>query len=268
MWEAWPASRPWILAHRALAPGHRENTLEGVQAAFLSGADAVEVDVRCSGDEVPLLFHDSRLDGLPVGQARFSVLEDRARELGHPLARVSAVLEAAAPSGPVNLEIKDPAATQPVLDRVGECSKPPVLVSSFHPEVLRRVEQQAPQVPTGLILGPERSYRLLFSRRRRQRLDRWLADTDPELLVAHRSFLRFGLTETLLAPDRPIVVWTVNRGRRLKRLMRHPLVSGVITDRPARAHHARGLLGSSRSLQELAVESRRRRTVRSNQDSS
>ncbi|GGZ47554.1 glycerophosphoryl diester phosphodiesterase [Streptomyces inusitatus] len=42
----------------------RENTLPSLRSAVASGADAVEIDVRITKDEVPVLLHDSTLKRL------------------------------------------------------------------------------------------------------------------------------------------------------------------------------------------------------------
>jgi glycerophosphoryl diester phosphodiesterase len=54
MGDGWPAGRPLVLAHRGWR-GHRETTIDAVQAALAAGADAVEVDVRCTADGRPVL---------------------------------------------------------------------------------------------------------------------------------------------------------------------------------------------------------------------
>lgn len=236
MWDAWPPARPLIISHRGLAPGQRENTLAGILAAFASGADAVEVDVRCTREGVPILHHDPQLGGLPVAATPLAKLEEQARRQGYELARATDVLQA---PGGVNLEIKDPAATRPVLEHVDGDGKDGLLVTSFHLDVLSRVHDHEAEIATGLLLGPNRLHRLLFSRRRRRRLRSWMADVEPDVLVVHRTFLRIGLAATMFGHGLPVAVWTVNRRRRLARIMRQPLVWGVITDRPTKAHHAR-----------------------------
>lgn len=49
------------IAHRGEPVGHRENTVEAVQAAIAAGADLVEIDVRLTADGAPVLLHDADL---------------------------------------------------------------------------------------------------------------------------------------------------------------------------------------------------------------
>ncbi|MGW0536215.1 glycerophosphodiester phosphodiesterase [Streptomyces sp. NPDC003032] len=52
------------VAHRGDPYRVRENTVPSLRSAFERGADVVEVDVRLSGDGVPVLLHDSTLKRL------------------------------------------------------------------------------------------------------------------------------------------------------------------------------------------------------------
>ncbi|MFG3229323.1 glycerophosphodiester phosphodiesterase [Kitasatospora sp. NPDC048194] len=61
-----PAGRRPVLAvaHRGDPYRYRENTIPSIESALAAGADAVEVDVQLSRDQVPVLLHDRTLDRL------------------------------------------------------------------------------------------------------------------------------------------------------------------------------------------------------------
>ncbi|MDH2391332.1 glycerophosphodiester phosphodiesterase [Streptomyces sp. HNM0663] len=52
------------VAHRGDPYRVRENTLGSLRSAIERGADAVEIDVRLTGDEMPVLLHDASLKRL------------------------------------------------------------------------------------------------------------------------------------------------------------------------------------------------------------
>ncbi|WP_055565266.1 glycerophosphodiester phosphodiesterase [Streptomyces atriruber] len=52
------------VAHRGDPYRVRENTIPSLRSALERGADAVEIDVRLSGDGVPVLLHDPTLERL------------------------------------------------------------------------------------------------------------------------------------------------------------------------------------------------------------
>ena len=49
---------PKIIAHRGVTRNDQENTLPAFHKAFSEGADGLEIDVRLSKDEKPIIFHD------------------------------------------------------------------------------------------------------------------------------------------------------------------------------------------------------------------
>ena len=56
------SSRPLIFAHRGGAKLAPENTLAAFENGMALGADGIELDVRLSGDGVPVVCHDPDLD--------------------------------------------------------------------------------------------------------------------------------------------------------------------------------------------------------------
>ena len=54
--------RPLVTSHAACKGHAPENTLAGIEAALRLGADAIEIDVHCTSDCVPVLIHDDAVD--------------------------------------------------------------------------------------------------------------------------------------------------------------------------------------------------------------
>jgi len=83
-----------LVSERTLAVGHRgapmlatENTLPSIDAAIAAGADWVEVDVKLTRDQVPVLLHDRTLHriwgvGSPVADIDLAGLPGRAARTG------------------------------------------------------------------------------------------------------------------------------------------------------------------------------------------
>ena len=53
---------PKLIGHRGVKDLLPENTLESISKAFDLGLKCIEVDVKISKDEIPLLLHDDTLD--------------------------------------------------------------------------------------------------------------------------------------------------------------------------------------------------------------
>ncbi len=71
-----PASDTGILiaAHRGFRSVYPENTIPAITGAFEWGADAVEIDVRLTVDDVPILMHDETVDRTTNGTGAVRVM--------------------------------------------------------------------------------------------------------------------------------------------------------------------------------------------------
>lgn len=62
-----PLKLPKIIGHRGCAGYAPENTLEGIHTAADLGIEWVELDVKLTKDEIPIIFHDDTLDRTTSG---------------------------------------------------------------------------------------------------------------------------------------------------------------------------------------------------------
>src|SRR3990170_7229468 len=102
-----------ITAHAACRGHAPENTLAGVRAALNLGADAIEIDVHCTRDGVPVLIHDETVDRTTGGTGEIAALSLRqARKLdaggGERIPTLREVLDEINGRALLVLEIKAP----------------------------------------------------------------------------------------------------------------------------------------------------------------
>lgn len=57
-----PVKLPRIIGHRGAAAYAPENTLDGIRTAAEMGVEWVELDVKLTKDQIPVIFHDEELD--------------------------------------------------------------------------------------------------------------------------------------------------------------------------------------------------------------
>ena len=120
-----------ILAHRGCHAELPENTLAAFEAAVNRGADGIETDVQATRDGVPILFHDTTVQGQAVAGMTHAELCHRSQ------VEVPTLVSAldAWPDILWNVEVKmptNPAAVWPILREYRQ--KRRMLVSSFwHP---------------------------------------------------------------------------------------------------------------------------------------
>lgn len=159
---------PWLrgaIAHRGLLPGEGGAPLENTLSAFLRCAEAgvpMELDVRLSRDNVPVVHHDADLGRLWGKEAPLCALT--AQQLGalrapggeEGVPALSQVLRAVGGRAPVLIEVK-----QTALGGVGPLERAvaallreysgPYALESFHPRSVRILRRLLPDAPLGLL---------------------------------------------------------------------------------------------------------------------
>jgi glycerophosphoryl diester phosphodiesterase len=248
------SARP-IIAHRGASGWAPENTLPAFELAVRQGADAFELDVRLTGDGVPVVLHDPTLDrttdrtgplaGLSLDEvrrvdagARFS--PDSGRTFPHKGTAVAvptlAEVLRAFPEMPILIEIKEPAAQAAVRQvlieerAVERC----VLASELHSALELFCEPPFTRGASGREISslywatmlwravPQCGYRLLS-----------VPDRYRGLTVPTRRFVA--------AAGRlqcPVHVWTVNQPATARRLWTRG-VAGIVTNVPDQIRAAR-----------------------------
>ncbi len=140
-----------IFAHRGLAKGCTENTLEAFAQAVNAGAHWLETDAHTTADGVVVAFHDHTLNRLfgtsgTIHDATWEELKDRELVKGGKLATFEQVLRTF-PSMPVNVDIKDAATAERIAKiTVQERAQDRVRFASFKEERKRRAVQCAAQL--------------------------------------------------------------------------------------------------------------------------
>ena len=153
----------FVWAHRgasALAP---ENTLAAFRAAEAAGADGVELDVQLSRDGVPMVLHDETLDRTSDGRGSVSALSlEQIKRLdagswfsadfaGEKIPTLEEALHWGGSRLRFNVEIKDSAAAQAVLELSRSYPQTSIVVSSFDHDLLQRLRCSAPNLPLAFL---------------------------------------------------------------------------------------------------------------------
>ncbi|MEE8490388.1 MAG: glycerophosphodiester phosphodiesterase family protein [Acidimicrobiia bacterium] len=229
-----PLARP-VIAHRGASGLFPENTLLAFRKAIEVGADALEFDVRVTGDGIPVVIHDATVDRTTDGVGAVSQLtlaaisEFNAGE-GENVSALEVVLEATEGT-PLIVEIKDRQSGRRVAEtiRAGRADRR-VLVGSFESEPL--VGVRAAGMSTTASRREARRFWI------GSRLGWWGTGGryDAFSLPEYRGRLRVvdrRLVRVATRIGRPVHVWTVDDREAAQRL-RSFGVAGIITNFPDR----------------------------------
>jgi len=216
-----------VVGHRGAAGLAPENTIAGVLKAVEVGADAVEIDVQKTVDDVMIVVHDedlSRVAGtnINVRKVRYKDLEN-IRVSGEKIPTLEEVLTVSIDKIFVFIEIKnkgDEEKTLDVIRSVGASDR--VAIISFYEEPLIKIKRCSPNIPVGIIYyqppgkiidAKKNGFELV--------LPRYPLATEKSIEFAHRIGLR-------------MIAWTVNDEKWIRELASRK-IDGITTDYPDKA---------------------------------
>jgi glycerophosphoryl diester phosphodiesterase len=243
-----PLARP-VIGHRGNRAFAPENTLESLLEAVALGADALEFDLRVSRDGQLVVFHDPTLERTTDGRgevAQHSVVELKRLDAGAHFTRdggqsfpwrgrgvtvstFDEIVDALPKSLPLIIELKTPAATEPLRQAVRRHDLAArIIVAGFDPKATR------PLRGAGFALGASRPDVVALLPAALLRLH-----TTPRHVQALCIPQRFhgvpvpiaALARCLRGSGAVIHVWTVNDPDEARRLWQCG-VQGIISDDP------------------------------------
>ena len=162
--------KPVVFAHRGASKAAPENTLAAFRLAIEQKADALELDVQLTADKEVVVFHDNILsrttngEGYLKNQDFYSLNELNAGKLFSPayqnekIPSLAQVFDNFGDSTYYNIELKNlltPLDDLParvisiIMDYQLENH---VLISSFNPIALSKIEKTCPSLPKGILI--------------------------------------------------------------------------------------------------------------------
>lgn len=241
------SERTLNIAHRGASRVAPENTLAAFERAAELGADGIELDVRMSADGVPVVIHNATVDATTDGSGRVGELTLAqlkrldagawfdAHFAGQRIPSLEETLEAVGESLLLNIELKGEEVlggglARAVVDLIMQYGLGDrVILSSFNPLALRRVQRAMGRIPTAL----------LYMSARLPRVGEWVTPNRYAALHPHRSVLSEDHLRWIRQRDYRVHVWTVDEPDEMRRLVEWG-VDGIITNVPDVLHGALG----------------------------
>src|SRR3989338_6919158 len=160
---------PYIIAHRGFHLDRAENTVSAFKAAAELGCDGIELDVQLTLDGQPVVFHDPQIyipqkgDLFKIRLLSFTELERISRELwGEPIPLLEEVLDRFVGRFKViNVELKrqinereNAKLLRQVQAILANYPLDSIIVSSFHPFLIKRMKEWNPELRTAFLIQP------------------------------------------------------------------------------------------------------------------
>ncbi|MBT3322365.1 MAG: glycerophosphodiester phosphodiesterase [Anaerolineae bacterium] len=224
--------KPIIFAHRGASADAPENTLAAFELALQQGANAIELDVKLSADNVPVVIHDSTVDRTTDGSGAVANLSLSAlKELdagdGQKIPTLDEVFESLGGKLFINIELtnystRDDQLVEKVVEIVKKHNlSQGIIFSSFLPKNLKVAGKLLPEVPRGLLAQP--NFLGWFMRNILFRIGDFQA-LHPQLNNCSKRTI-----ENTHGIERQIYAWTINEAEDMRRVADWG-IDGIFTD--------------------------------------
>ncbi len=235
------------IAHRGASGYEPENTLKAFRKAIALGANMIECDVHLTKDGQVVVIHDETVDRTTKGKGK--VADKTLAELQklkiaktEKIPTLEGVLNLVQHFCKINVEIKDPQATEKVVELVTKKKiLMDLLVSSSNVEIIEKVNQLNPNIQTGLIVEKKWTRTLLnmgglipifalkqVTAAKAQNVRATVICLDKEL--ASEEMITFFHQQRL-----QVYVWTVDEEEEIRKIKKLG-VEGIISNYPDRIH--------------------------------
>lgn len=147
-----------VTGHRGAAGLEPENTLRSIRKAIELGVDRVEIDVHLTKDGEIVVIHDEKVDRTTDGhgyvrELTFKDLRKLDAGKGERIPTLREVLNLTMGRAILQVELKGEGTAEPVVRLIEKMGAENwVVVTSFHPEMLKRVRELDPTISTGLLM--------------------------------------------------------------------------------------------------------------------
>lgn len=206
--------RPLLLGHRGARADKSvpENTIASFDLALAQGCDGFEFDVRLTEDGEAVICHDAKTRGMEIAKCSARLLR---------LPSLREILIRYRQTAFLDIELKVPgleAITANLLREITPARG--FVVSSFIPEVIKKMSSLDDRTPLGLICETQSQLK-------------YLRPLPVQYVILHHTLGRTKSVAEMRSAGRKIFVWTVNQPAAIKRFLRLGL-DGIISDHPQR----------------------------------
>ena len=224
-----------VIAHRGASAHEKENTLRSFERAIEMDADMIEFDVRKTNDHVLIAHHNEAIQGKGIGTLSYEAVERLAGRRGFHVPTLEEVLNVTRGKIRLNAELKEKGYEKAVVSTMrAYLDDSDFILTSFNEASLGTIKSLFPNLKTGLILG--------------RNIHRGFNRVETDFWIPNWRLLDDALFRMAEKNAKPLVVWTVNDRRKLKRYLSDPRIYGVVTDKPDLAVSVRRELVSAEAL--------------------
>lgn len=214
-----------VIGHRGARGLAAENTVAALVSAIAAGVDVVEIDVRVTADNVPVLVHNPVIENegkkLPVAQTSFAELQ----KAMPGIITLEQAMRSVNKRSPMMVEVKPKVALEPIIAAITKILQDGWQMQDFFlgsksQRTLTALHRAFPQLDT-VVIEPFLSARAVWRARQ----------LGTKNIAMNQHFMWCGFVGAMSRLGYQLSAYTLNNSAKAKRWSKHGLAA-IITDRP------------------------------------
>jgi glycerophosphoryl diester phosphodiesterase len=215
-----------IVGHRGASAYEPENTIRAIRKAIELKADMIEVDVQATKDGQLVVIHDSAVDRTTNGKGTVKEMTfQEVRKLdagkGEKVPTLQEVLAATRNVIGAIVEVKAVNIEKPLAELIRrEQMIDQVVVTSFMPNIVKKVKELEPKISTGQIFS-----------QRIPNVGKSALELGVKMMLPKYTLVSRGMVDELHDGSILVFTWTVDDRRIAEKLIEFG-VDGIVTNKP------------------------------------
>ena len=214
------------IGHRGAMAYAVENSRESIKKAFELDANMVEVDIRYTRNNIPLVFHDEKTNRITngqkiVGNTDFSELKTLKLKNGERILSLEELLHLIPKNAFLNIELKEKKISKTFIEVLSKFDTKKILFSSFYHEPVLKLKDFFREIKSGVLLVGRPLNILELAK-----------ETKADYLDLNYEFVDKELIDAAHLEGIGVVVWKINELELMQKFIDLE-VDGIISDNPA-----------------------------------
>lgn len=215
------SNRTYIIAHRGASAYEHENTLEAFQKAIDMHADAIELDVRRTKDDVLIVHHDAALKNYskPISEMTLLEIKEFNAQSDYQVPTLEEVLKLCSGNIALDIELKEMGYEKSVVDLALQYyTVENLLFTSFNKYSLDVIHTIDKNLSVGYLFHKP-----------------MLLKSIPQFVsfvLPNHALCKVGYLKQLDKLNKPIIIWTVDK-QKTKEKYRQKNIFALITNDPS-----------------------------------
>ena len=226
-------SKRVVQAHRGASGYEYQNTIKAFDKAIELNSDAIELDIRKTKDNQIVVFHDPTFYEKHINDYLFNELNQKAKQDNFEVPLLIDVLKLYKGKILLDIEIKEEGYEEEILKMIlSVLDYKEFNIRSFSEKTIRTIKELDKEVYSILLIGVQYPKYGFFSR---------IAELFPRAKVRRSKcdavspnyqLIRLCYVQRMHLLKKPVLAWTVNDEKIMKRMFFKAKVDGIVTNYP------------------------------------